>query len=57
MWEKVALSIGFMFVIGYVYYRLFLLILIKDMLIENCECCNIDKHNCYAQHVKEEDQV
>lgn len=58
MWEKVTLTVIFMCVVGYIYYHLFLLIIIKDRLIENCDCCNIDKHNDYTcNELDDKDEV
>lgn len=58
MWDKILLAIGFMAVIGYIFYRIFLIILIKNRIIENKECCNAYKHKDYAfNNLDDKDEV
>nr|WP_314367289.1 hypothetical protein [uncultured Acinetobacter sp.] len=55
MWEKILLALGFLTLVGYIFYRIFLIILIKNNILENKEGYKVDKHNLYALNVKEED--
>lgn len=52
MWDKILVSIVFICIVGYVYYRLFLIIIIKNNILDNGKRCDIDKCNCYASSMR-----
>lgn len=58
MWEKILLALGFLTLVGYIFYRIFLIILIKNNIIENNKGFELNKHNGYAcNNLDDKDEV